>query len=582
METIKKNRFPARLNNEQMAAYRGKQGNAVMKKHFISADAFRRNLTSIENFAIDELLAGKIDRRAFLRHGSVLGLSLPLMGGILGAAGVGASPARAAGTPGGTVRAGVASPVGAIDPVKYHDSGSYQMVFQTAEFLCVTEPDLTLRPVLAESWSPNDDGSIWTFKLRRNVKFHNGQDFTADDVVATFDRLADPDGGSNALTVFKGVLSKGGTRKIDSHTVAFHLDSPSGSFPYSVSIDNYNAVILPANHAGDYEKTFEGTGPFLLESYTQKVGASFVRNPNYWGEKAFPDRIEFKFFDDVQPRVIALQGGDVDILDAIPLDVSQVVLNDPDIQVLRVASTAHRQLHMRCDTSPFTDKRVRQAMALCIDRSKLVDGLCRGMAVAGNDSPFAPGFPATDKSVAQRNQDIAKAKQLLEAAGFADGFDITLTTLRYSDIPAYAVLFQNFAKEIGVRVSLNVEDQEKYYGKAVFGESDWLDSPLGITDYAHRSVPNVLLKSPLMSDGTWNAAHFKNSGYDSLVGNYLKALDLDAQRSAASEIQKLLLDETPVIFSYFPDLLVPMRKNVSGLPPIAAGLLLDRVSISAP
>ena len=388
-----------------------------------------------------------------------------------------------------------------------------------------------------------------------------------------------PTVASNALSVFKGLLSKGGTRKVDDHTVAFHLDAPSGSFPYSVSIDNYNAVILPASYKGDYEKTFEGTGPFRLESYTPKVGATFVRNDGYWGEKALPDRIEFKFYADVQPRILALQAGDVDVLDAVPLDVSQVVLGNPDITVLRVASTAHRQLHMRCDMAPFTDKRVRQALALCIDRAKLVDGLCRGMAATGNDSPFAPAFPQTDKSVPQRARDLVKARELLQAAGNGDGFDITLTTLRYSDIPGYAQLFQNFAKEIDVRVSLNIEDQDKYYGKAVFGQSDWLDSPLGITDYAHRSVPNVFLKSPLVSDGPWNAAHFKSPAYDGMVTAYLKALDIGAQRAAAADIQKLLLDETPVVFSYFPDLLVPVRKNVSGLPQIAAGLLLDRVTI---
>ncbi len=550
-----------------------------MPRLFHTIDAARRNLSAIENSAVDELLAGRIGRRDFLRHGSMLGLSLPFLGSLVAAAGFGAQPVRAEGKPGGTVRAGIATPGGAIDPVTYYDSGSYQLVFQTAEFLCVTQPDLTLKPVLAESWAPNEDGSVWTFKLRKGVKFHNGEEFRADDVVASFDRLADPAGASNALSVFKGLLSKGGTQKVDDHTIAFHLDAPNGSFPYSVSIDNYNAVILPASYKGDYEKTFEGTGPFRLESYTPKVGATFIRNPDYWGEKALPDRLEFKFYGDVQPRILALQAGEVDLLDAVPLDVSQVVLNSPDITVLRVASTAHRQLHMRCDMAPFTDKRVRQALALCIDRSKLVDGLCRGMAATGNDSPFAPAFPATDTSIPQRVQDIAKAKQLLEAAGLAGGFDMTLTTLRYSDIPGYAQLFQNFAKEIGARIALNIEDQDKYYGKAVFGQSDWLDSPLGITDYAHRSVPNVFLKSPLVSDGPWNAAHFKNPAYDGMVNSYLKALDIGAQRSAASDIQKLLLDETPVIFSYFPDLLVPVRKNVSGLPPIAAGLLLDRVSL---
>lgn len=550
-----------------------------MSKHLRLLDAIRRQLGPIENSAIDNLIAGRLDRRAFLRHGSVLGLSLPVMGGIFGAIGLDVPRARAQGKPGGTVRAAISMPGGAIDPVTYYDSGSYQLVFQTAEFLCVTEPDLTLRPVLAESWSPNEDGSVWTFKLRKGVKFHSGGELTADDVVATFDRLSDPEGASNALPAFKGLLSKGGTQKVDEHTVAFHLDTPSGSFPYSVSIDNYNAVILPADYKGDYEKTFDGTGPFRLESYTPKVGAAFVRNPDYWGEKALPDRLEFKFYSDVQPRILALQAGEVDLLDTIPFDVSPVVLGNPDIEVLRMASTAHRQVHMRCDTAPFTDKRVRQALALSIDRTKLVDGLCRGMARLGNDSPFTTAFPSTDTSVPQRMQDIAKAKQLLEAAGFADGFDITLTTLRHSDIPAYAQLFQSFAKEIGVRVTLNIEDQDKYYGKAVFGESDWLDSPLGITDYAHRSVPNVFLQSPLVSDGSWNAAHYKNPAYDGMVKTYLKALDIDAQRSAAGDIQNLLLDETPIIFSYFSDLLVPTRKNISGLRPIPAGLMLDRVTV---
>jgi peptide/nickel transport system substrate-binding protein len=551
-----------------------------MAKNLQRINALRSRLGARGNAAVDELLADRIGRRDFLRYGSVLGLSLPVMGGVLSAAGFAPEPARAAGKPGGVVRAGVSMPDGAIDPVTFSDSGSYQMVFQTAEFLCVTNPDLTLRPVLAESWAPNEDGSVWTFKLRKGVKFHSGKAFNADDVVATFDRLSDPKGASNALSVFKGLLTKGGTRKIDDHTVAFHLETPSGSFPYAVSIDNYNAMILPATYAGDYEKTFDGTGPFVLSHYTPKVGASFVRNDEYWGEKALPDRIEFAFYDDMQPRILALQGGELDLLDRLPLNLTPVMQNNPDIHLVRVASTAHRELHMRCDMKPFTDKRVRQAMALCIDRKKLIAGLCHGMSALGNDSPFSPAFPEADKSVPQRTQDIAKAKELMAAAGLADGFDETLTTLHYADIPAYAQIFQRYAKDVGARINLNIEDQGKYYGKAVFGQSDWLDSPMGITDYAHRSVPDTFLKSPLLSDGPWNAAHFKNPTYDGLVASYLKALDLDGQRHAAKEIQTLLLDEVPIIYSYFPDLLVPTRKNVSGLPPMAAGLLLATVSVS--
>src|SRR6185437_2286061 len=392
-------------------------------------------------------------------------------------------------------KAGVAMPHGAIDPVLVNDSGSYQLIFQVAEFLCITQPDLTLRPVLAESWSHNADGSVWTFKLRRGVKFHNGREMQAEDVVATFNRLSDPGGASNALAAFKGVLSNGGTRKIDEYTVAFHLDAPNGNFPYAVSIDNYNAVILPANYTGKYESDFIGTGPFRLDNYRPRQGATLIRNPDYWGPKALPDRIEFKFYSDLQPRLIALQSGDVDILDAVPVVMSPALRANPDIRMIQVRSANHRQLHMRCDMAPFTDKRVRRAFALSLDRKKLVDGLCRGMGVMGNDSPFAPLYPSTDPTVPQRDRNIAEAKQLMAAAGAGKGFDVTLTSEQYTDIPEYAQLVQNFAKALGIRINLKIETQALYYGKSTPGRSDWLDSPLGITDYAHRGVPNTLLEN---------------------------------------------------------------------------------------
>ena len=553
-----------------------------MTRRTRTIDQARRRFGDAESALLDELLLGRIDRRTFLRHGTRLGIGLPLISSLLAVIGAGVEPRRAtaAAAPGGTITAGVALPHGAIDPIRVHDSAAYQLIFQVAEFLCVTQPDLSLRPVLAESWAHNDDGSIWTFKLRRGVRFHNGQPLTADDVVASFDRLADPAGSSNALSVFAGLLSKGGTRKTDDYTVAFHLDAPNGNFPYAVSIDNYNAVILPANYRGDFEAGFIGTGPFRLQTYRPRQGATLIRNLDYWGPKAVPDRVEFKFFADVQPRLLALQAGEVDLLDAIPVVMSPAILTNPDIRIMRVPSANHRQLHMRCDIAPFNDKRIRQALALSLDRGKLVAGLCRSMGAIGNDSPFAPLFPSTDRTVPQRVQDIAKARQLLAAAGVPSGFDVTLTTERYTDIPEYAQLVQNFAAAVGLRIGLKIETQAMYYGKSVPGQSDWLDSALGITDYAHRGVPNTLLRNPLLSSGSWNAAHFSNATYDALVPRYVRALDLDSQRKAARDIQMLLLDETPVVIGYFPDLLVPVRKGVTGLVPIAAGLLLDRVSRS--
>ena len=549
-------------------------------KNLRSLDFLRRRMTEIENDLVDELAAGRIGRREFLRHGSMLGLSLPLLGGIAGTFGLGTTiasrPARAAG---GTIRVASQVPAGKVDPVTVNDQGGLMMLHQTGEFLMISGPDLTLKPWLAESWKPNEDGTVWTFKIRQGVKFHNGNAMTAKDVAASVERLADPKNSSNALSVFKGTLSVGNTKVVDDYTVQFTLDAPNGNFPYLVSSDNYNLVVVPADYSGDFEQNFMGTGPFKFEKFTPKVGASFVRNDDYWGDKALPDRTVWSFYDSQQAMALALQGGQVDVITQVPAVGSQGLLNDPNLQIIAARSCACEQVHMRVDRPPFNDKRVRQAVALTLDREGIVKGLFQGRGSVGNDSPFAPVFPSTDTTVEQRKQDLAKAKELLAAAGVPNGFKVKLTTEDYLEIPQYAVLIQNACKKIGIEIELNVESQDAYYGKAVFGQSDWLDSVMGITDYGHRGVPNVLLSAPLKSEGTWNSAHFKNKEYDQLVVDYIKALDLGAQKAVAGKIQRLLLDETPVIFGYFYDYLTPAKKTLMGIPPVPNRLFLAQATI---
>ncbi|WP_158970374.1 ABC transporter substrate-binding protein [Chachezhania sediminis] len=542
-------------------------------------DLLRKGRSAHENHLIDGLIDGRVSRREFLRHGSVLGLSATTLAAVTGAAGFELLSARRAfAAPGGTIRVGQIVPAAVIEPVSVADSGGITVLSQVAETLVLSGSDLTAQPLLAESWFPNEDGSVWTFKLRPNVKFHSGKVMNADDVVATFERLADPENASNALSALKGVLSKGGTRKVDDLTVEFHLDAPNGGFPYTVSTDNYNAVILPADYDGDFEKDMNGTGPFKLVSYTPKVGAVFERNPDYWGDAPLPDRIELHFYDDYQPQILALQAGDLDVMQQVPVLQGIALLHDPNVTIISTPSSAHQQVHMRTDSAPFADKRVRQAVALCLDRPGLVQGLMQGKAVIGNDSPFMPAFPATDHSIPQREKDLAKAKELLDAAG--GGFEVTLTTEKYLEIPQYAQLIQAAVREIGIDMKLNIMDQGAYYGEAVPGNSPWLDSVMGITDYGHRGVPNVFLQAPLLSTGTWNSAHFNNSEYDTLVASYIAALDLEAQKETASKIQTLLLDETPIIDAYFYDYLTPTKAGVTGVEPTAMGhLFLQRASL---
>ncbi|HWT25340.1 MAG TPA: ABC transporter substrate-binding protein [Solirubrobacteraceae bacterium] len=542
-------------------------------------DAIRARSTEAENHLIDAYSGGGVSRREFVRRGTVLGMSLTSLGFLASACGSGdTSGGNGGGTattaeqtakvqPGGTFKAGINIPAGAVDPVTVADDGGLAMLGQTGEYLTWSDSKLTLQPRLAESWEPNQDNTAWTFKVRQGVKFHNGKDLTADDVVATFDRLADPDNASAALSAFRGVLSKGNIRAVDPQTVEFQLDAPNGNFPYLVSSDNYNTIVLPQNYDGDWEKTFIGTGPFKLERFNQGQGATFVKNPDYWDaqRKPNPDRTEIRFYEKEQARVLALQSGEVDAIAQFSVSGGKALLTDPNVQTIALKASTHRQVHMRTDREPFTDKRVRQAMALLVDRRALVDGLFEGRAQLGNDSPFSPVYKYTDTTVPQRQQDVERARALLADAGMADGFEVTIDTYDAFEMPSLAQLIQNDVKPAGIRVKLNIGTSSTYYGDAVFGKSRWLDSVMGITDYGHRGVVNVFLGAPLVSDGTWNAAHFRNKRYDRLVRQFTAQSDIDQQKATARRIQELLLDETPMMIPYFYDFLTGVRKGFGGV-----------------
>ena len=537
-------------------------------------DAIRGSSSELENHLIDEFAAGRLTRRQFVRRGTVVGMSIPLLSFLVSACGGDDEEGAPTGTgpsaevrPGGTLRTGIIAPAGELDPIAVADEGGLAVLGQSGEYLTWSDEKLELQPRLAESWEPNEDGSVWMFKVRQGVVFHDGRALTAEDVAATMNRLADPDVGSNALSVFGGVLSAGGVEAVDDATVQFTLDAPNGNFPYLVSSDNYNGIILPADFDGGWDTTFIGTGPWKLERYTPEVGVTYVKNPDYWdtSRQPNPDRHEVRFYPEEQARVIGLQGDEVDLLSNFSVAGGRALLSDPNVTVIEVRASQHRQIHMRTDREPFTDKRTRQALALLIDRQALVDGLWDGKADIGNDSPFAPVFPSTDTGVAQREQDVEQAKQLLADAGQEGGFEIELNTWDGFEIPQLAQLVQDAASEAGITVKLNVTDPGTYYGDAVYGKSPWLDSTFGITDYGHRGVPNVLLTAPLTSDGPWNSAHFKNAQYDELVAQYAAALDVDSQREVAGQIQELLLDETPIIFPYFYYHLGATRTNVSGI-----------------
>ena len=436
---------------------------------------------------VEQVQKGRMTRRELLVRGTVLGLSMTTIGSLLAACGgstgsTASASASASAAPkmGGTMRVALVPPTGALDPIVMYDAGAIASVQQVCEYLAWVENDLSLRPVLAESWTPDATAKTWTFKLRQNVMFNNGQPMTADDVVATFKRLADPKSGSSALSSFQGILSSGGISAVDASTVQFALDRAFVDFPYLVSSTNYNCLILPKTYDGNFEKNPVGTGPFTMAAYTAKQTATFKKNPDYW-QQGLPylDGAVFTYADE-QAQTLQLQAGSQDMQLSTPFQGSQALLADPNIKVASTPSTQMREVQMRVDKAPLDNKSVRQAIAYCLDRPGILQALFDGKGLLGNDNVFSSLYPI-GVSIEQRAQDYDKAKQLLSDAGMTS-LDVQLVAEEYLEVPQYAQIIQQQCKPAGINVKIQLQSQAQFYGKDE--SAPWLTVPFGITDWA--------------------------------------------------------------------------------------------------
>jgi peptide/nickel transport system substrate-binding protein len=517
---------------------------------------------------VDEVNKGRMTRRELLVRGTVLGLSLTTLGSLLAACGGSSSGSTASASAsasvapkaGGTLRVTMVPPTGALDPVVMYDAGAIATVQQVCEYLCWAENDLKLRPVLAESWTPDASAKTWTFKLRQGVTFNNGQPFGADDVVATFKRLCDPKSGSSALSNFDGILSSSGISKIDETTVQFALDRAFVDFPYLVSSSNYNCLVLPKNYT-DFEKSPVGTGPFTLGAYTPKQRATLKKNPTYW-QKGLPylDGVTITYADE-QAQTLALQSGSQDAQLSTPFQGSQQLFADPKMKIMSTPSTQMREVQMRVDKAPFDNKGVRQAIAYCLDRPKILQALFNGKGLLGNDNVFCSLYPI-GVSIPQRTQDYAKAKQLLSDAG-QTSLQVTLIAEEYLEVTQYAQVIQQMCKPAGIDIKIEPQSQTQYYGKDQ--SAPWLTAPFAITDWAARAIPSQYFIPMLTTDGIWNSSHWSNSQFDQLAKDYDATLDEAKRKDIGTQMATIQTDETPIVLAYWIEALRAMATNVNGL-----------------
>jgi peptide/nickel transport system substrate-binding protein len=566
-------------------------------------------LGKLEQGLITSYVDGNLSRREFLVRGSVLGLSATFLGTVLAACGSDGNgttdttaapgtdapavtegstdtvaadpatteaatteaPAAAAGDikEGGTLRVATQRPGGPIDPVAMDNLGSYTIATTAFEYLCGKGEGAAIAPMLAESWSPNDDGSEWTFKLRSGVKWHDGTPLTSADVVATIERLL--------VGNLKAYVGPGGATAPDESTVVVKLLLADGQFPYQMSIYNPQSLITPAAYktGTTLDGQPAGTGPFKLEKYDVAVGATFVRNDDWWGGKPKLDKVEFVFSDDIATQITGVLGGQADAIVLFAVVGGDSLLNNPDIEVQSIPGAAHRQLWMNTREGDFTDVKVRQAVALGINRQELLDVVLKGRGQIGNDHPIAPSYEFFDSSQPQRERDVEKAKALLKEAG-KEGLKVTMAVPKLQEIPQLAELMQTQLKDIGMDVTLNVISTDTFYDswckvydskKEPAGCDGGVD--FGIVDYGNRGTPDVYLVKAYKT-GEWNSAHYISEPFNAAVTEYQGSLTLDGRKAAISKVQAIANEDVPYVIPYFYDTLTARKKNVSGI--VATGL----------
>jgi peptide/nickel transport system substrate-binding protein len=526
----------------------------------------------LEDYAahlVDEARAGRLTRRELIGRASAIGLAAPVVAGLLAACGAGGrTRSGQAPTPlrrGGTVVIGTNQPPTAPDPWFVFESGGVVTSQIAGEYLTRPGPDNVLQPSLAEHWAPGATTREWTFTIREGVRFHDGHPLTAADVARTFDTIADPRNGSSALSALGGVLSAGNVEQVDGRRVRFHLDRPFADFPYLVSTYTYSAVILPAGYRrGSFAKGGIGTGPFVLRSYDPGRRAEFTRNPHYWRPGLpYLDGITLRYFEDYEAIVLGLQAGELGLSLETRYQGAQALFEDPGVKVLSSPSSAYRAVHLRVDRPPLDDVRVRQAVAACLDRPALIEGLYHGLAQIGNDHAFAPVYPTYPPGLPQRRQDHALARRLLAAAGHERGLPLEVTVERFEDVPAYGVFLRDMCKPAGIDVQLRSLTQAAYYGKGA--DQPWGCVPAGITDWASRGTASQTIGPAYRCKGVWNSAHWCDPAFERLMAAFDGELDLGRRRALAAEAAHIQHEAVPALIAYWLDDLRSSRTGVHGL-----------------
>jgi peptide/nickel transport system substrate-binding protein len=451
---------------------------------------------------------------------------------------------------GGAIKQGGVLKVGAqpgnvnFDPALFAGAISDILLQQQIyEKLVTLDQDLSVEPTLATEWD-SPDGKVWTFKLRTGVKFSNGEDFTAGDVVYTMDRLRSKELGSPMADVYANVAKVEAT---DPETVVFTLKKIDSEFP--ASLTDYRTLML-CKSVKEPAKEAVGTGPFVLKSISAEDRAVLTKNPNYWGtddqgnKLPYLDGVTFVYSPDIAGQVSGLQGGALNWVAGLTAEQKQSVEGNANLKVESTVTNYCFEMQIRCDRKPGSELAFRQALMAGTDRAAIVDLVAPGISDPGNGTLVGPAH-AADYLSTSVPYDPEKAKQLLAEAGYPDGVDIKLVAQTTDPVPAVATAWQAQMKKIGVNVSIQTVPLDVYYADK--GTDTWYEADFSFVDYGTRAVPNTYFQLALTSDAPWNYSRWKNPEFDALSEQISAELDPDKRAELYKQAQTILQDEVPMI-----------------------------------
>jgi len=409
------------------------------------------------------------------------------------------------------------------------DRSNSVLVFDT---LIQYDPEAQqINPGLATEWEQTGDLE-WTFKLREGVKFHNGEEFTAEDVQFTFER------GFESSQAAPKINSVESVEVVDDYTVKLHMLRNDQDVLYKLADICVAIMNKDAFDAGVEDPYFIGTGPFKYVEWVQGDHVTLARFDEHWGGASNTEEIIMKYVPEAASRLVALQTGEVDLALEPPATDFHYISEDDNYTLYQINGTNLRYVWLNVNVAPFDNQLVRQAVACAINREDAI-----AMVYNGNATPAVnvmhPDNVYYDNSVTYQDYDVEKGKALLAEAGYPDGFECTLYSSTGNTQKAVATIVQSQLAAIGINAKVeNLESAAFSPGVAPGGTFDMVVDGWG----GYALGPNHAMRSVFHSEGPTTRCNINDPKLDELIERDLETTDSEERRQIHSEIQQYVMD----------------------------------------